>query len=305
MPDAIVTDGLTKWYGSKCVVNRLSLRVPEGCVYGFLGRNGAGKSTTIKMLTGMVHADEGAASLLGQEVESMPPVMRQRIAYLAEGHPLYSWMTIEGLMKFTRPFYPAWNQGLFDSIIESFQLDRKQKVKHLSKGQVAQVSLALGIAPEPELLILDDPTLGLDTVVRRDFLESLIQIIQKKGRTIFLSSHVLGDVERVADRIGVMVDGVLRVDCPTDEFKQSIRRVVLSFDAAPPTFAGCDGLVASHVEERKLELVIVGFGEAHEKLFAAMTPQPRSVDVVELNLEDAFIEYTRGSRRALPVFAGE
>ena len=303
MPDAIVTDGLTKWYGSKCVVNRLSLCVPEGCVYGFLGRNGAGKSTTIKMLTGMVHADEGTASLLGQEVESMPPVMRQRIAYLAEGHPLYSWMTIEGLMKFTRPFYPAWNQGLFDSIIDSFQLDRKKKVKHLSKGQVAQVSLALGIAPEPELLILDDPTLGLDTVVRRDFLESLIQIIQKKGRTIFLSSHVLGDVERVADRIGVMVDGVLRVDCPTDEFKQSIRRVVLSFDAAPPTFAGCDGLVASHVEERKLELVIVGFGEAHEKVFAAMKPQPLTVEVVELNLEDAFIEYTRGSRRALPVFA--
>ncbi len=244
MPDAIVTDGLTKWYGSKCVVNRLTLRVPEGCVYGFLGRNGAGKSTTIKMLTGMVHADEGTASLLGQEVESMPPEMRQRIAYLAEGHPLYSWMTIDGLMKFTRPFYPAWNQRLFDSIIDSFQLDRKKKVKHLSKGQVAQVSLALGIAPEPELLILDDPTLGLDTVVRRDFLESLIQIIQKKGRTIFLSSHVLGDVERVADRIGVMVDGVLRVDCPTDEFKQSIRRVVLSFDAAPPAFSGCDGLVA-------------------------------------------------------------
>ncbi len=303
MPDAIVTDGLTKWYGSKCVVKQLRLRVPEGCVYGFLGRNGAGKSTTIKMLTGMVHPDDGTASLLGQDVATLPPEMRQRIAYLAEGHPLYSWMTIDGLMRFNRPFYPAWNQTLFDQIIEHFQLDRRQKIKHLSKGQVAQVSLALGIAPEPELLILDDPTLGLDTVVRRDFLESLIQIIQKKGRTIFLSSHVLGDVERVADRIGVMVDGVLRVDCPTDEFKQSIRRVVLSFDRLPPAFSGCDGLVASHVEERRLELVIVGFGDAHQTLFAAMTPAPKSIEVVELNLEDALIEYTRGSRRAIPVFA--
>ncbi len=305
MPDAIVTDGLTKWYGSKCVVKALTLRVPEGCVYGFLGRNGAGKSTTIKMLTGMVHADDGTASLLGQDVATLPPEMRQRIAYLAEGHPLYSWMTIDGLMRFNRPFYPAWNQRLFDQIIEHFQLDRRQKIKHLSKGQVAQVSLALGIAPEPELLILDDPTLGLDTVVRRDFLESLIQIIQKKGRTIFLSSHVLGDVERVADRIGVMVDGVLRVDCPTDEFKQSIRRVVLSFDSLPPVFSGCDGLVASHVEERRLELVIVGFGDVHQALFAAMTPVPKNIEVVELNLEDAFIEYTRGSRRAIPVFAGD
>ena len=102
MPDAIVTDGLTKWYGAKCVVHALSLRVPEGCVYGFLGRNGAGKSTTIKMLTGMVHPDEGTASLLGQDVATLPPEMRQRIAYLAEGHPLYSWMTIDGLMRFTR-----------------------------------------------------------------------------------------------------------------------------------------------------------------------------------------------------------
>lgn len=305
MPDAIVTDGLTKWYGSKCVVNALTLRVPEGCVYGFLGRNGAGKSTTIKMLTGMVHPDDGTASLLGHDVTTLPPELRQRIAYLAEGHPLYSWMTIDGLMQFTRPFYPAWNQRLFDQIIEHFQLDRKKKVRHLSKGQHAQVSLALGIAPEPELLILDDPTLGLDTVVRRDFLESLIQIIQRRGRTIFLSSHVLGDVERVADRIGVMVDGVLRVDCPTDEFKQSIRRVVLSFDGAPPAFSGCDGLVASHVEERRLELVIVGFGDMHRSLFMALTPQPKNVEVVELNLEDAFIEYTRGSRRAMPVFAGD
>lgn len=305
MPDAIVTDGLTKWYGSKCVVNSLSLRVPEGCVYGFLGRNGAGKSTTIKMLTGMAHPDDGTASLLGHDVAAMPPELRQRIAYLAEGHPLYSWMTIDGLMRFTRPFYPAWNQDLFDQILDHFQLDRKKKIRHLSKGQHAQVSLALGIAPDPELLILDDPTLGLDTVVRRDFLESLIQIIQKKGRTIFLSSHVLGDVERVADRIGVMVDGVLRVDCPTDEFKQSIRRVVLSFDTSPPAFTGCAGLVAAHVEERRLELVIVGFGESHRELLAALTPSPRSIDVVELNLEDAFIEYTRGSRRAMPVFAGE
>ncbi len=305
MPDAIVTERLTKYYGSKCVVNQLSLRVPEGCVYGFLGRNGAGKSTTIKMLTGMVHPDDGWASLLGQPVATMPPELRRRIAYLAEGHPLYSWMTTDGLMRFTRPFYPTWNQALFDQIIDHFQLDRKQKVRHLSKGQHAQVSLALGIAPDPELLILDDPTLGLDTVVRRDFLESLIQIIQRPGRTIFLSSHVLGDVERVADRIGVMVDGVLRVDCPTDEFKQSIRRVVLSFDGPPPAFSGCDGLVASHVEEQRLELIIVGFGDAHRDLFAAMQPQPKNVEILELNLEDAFIEYTRGSRRAMPVFAGE
>jgi ABC-2 type transport system ATP-binding protein len=304
MVDVIVTENLTKYYGSKCVVDHLELRVPEGCVYGFLGRNGAGKSTTIKMLTGMVHPDFGTATVLGENSASLSAAVKRRVAYLAEGHPLYGWMTIEALMRFTRAFYPSWNQMLFDQVIDHFQLDRKKKVRHLSKGQQAQVSLALGIAPDPELLILDDPTLGLDTVVRRDFLESLIQIIQRKGRTIFLSSHVLGDVERVADRIGVMVDGSLRVDCPTDEFKQSIRKVVLTFDSTPPAVPSCDGLVAVHANERRWEMVIVGFGEAHRAMFETLNPAPRVVDVVELNLEDAFIEYTRGSRSAMPVFAG-
>lgn len=304
MPDAIVTDGLTKWYGSKCVVDSLSLRVPEGCVYGFLGRNGAGKSTTIKMLTGLVRPDAGAATLLGREVRTMPPELRQRIAYLAEGHPLYSWMSIDGLMRFVRAFYPAWNQTLFDQIIDHFQLDRRKKIRHFSKGQMAQVSLALGVAPEPELLILDDPTLGLDTVVRRDFLESLIQIIQRRGRTIFISSHVLGDVERVADRIGVMVDGVLRVDCPTEQFKQSVRKVVATFDTTPPAMPSCAGVLGSRPVGHTLELVVVGFGDSHRELLASLKPAPRAIDVLELNLEDAFIEYTRGSRPPLPVFVG-
>ncbi len=305
MSDVIVTENLTKHYGSKCVVDRLQLRVPEGCLYGFLGRNGAGKSTTIKMLTGMVRPDFGTATVLGEDAIELSPEVKRRVAYLAEGHPLYGWMTIDSAMRFTRAFYPSWNQPLFDQIIDHFQLARKQKVRHLSKGQQAQVSLALGIAPDPELLILDDPTLGLDTVVRRDFLESLIQIIQRKGRTIFLSSHVLGDVERVADRIGVMVDGSLRIDCPTDEFKQAIRRVVLTFDGPPPAFPGCDGLIAANVEGRQLDLVIAGFGDQHRALFESLKPAPRDIEIVELNLEDAFIEYTRGSRRAMPVFAGE
>jgi ABC-2 type transport system ATP-binding protein len=304
MPDAIITERLTKHYGSKCVVNQLSLRVPEGCVYGFLGRNGAGKSTTIKMLTGLVRPDFGRATLLGDDSVCLSPSTKQRVAYLAEGHPLYSWMTIGAAVNFMREFYPAWNQTLVDQILDHFQLERKKKIRHLSKGQQAQVSLALGVAPDPELLILDDPTLGLDTVVRRDFLESLIQIIQRRGRTIFISSHVLGDVERVADRIGVMVDGVLRVDCPTEQFKQSIRKVVAHFDGLPPAWPACEGVVGSRAVGRQLELVVVGFNDRHREALQSLKPAPRAIEVVELNLEDAFIEYTRGSRPPLPVFVG-
>jgi len=303
MTDVIVTRQLTKYYDRRPVVHGLDLRVPQGSVYGLLGRNGSGKSTAIKMLLGMVHPDFGSAELFGEDVSRLRPDTRARIAYLAEGHPLYRWMTVGEAVRFARRFHPTWNDALIEQILDHFGLARRAKIRRLSNGQRAQVSLAIAVAPDPELLILDDPTLGLDTVVRRDFLESLIQIIQRRGRTILFSSHILGDVERVADRIGILVDGVMRVDCPTDDFKDSIRKLVLEFAAAPPEFPACKGLVSSYQAGRKLEVVLVGYSDEHRQLAESL--QPRSLEVIELNLEDAFIEYTRGPRRALPILAGE
>jgi ABC-2 type transport system ATP-binding protein len=303
LSDAIVVEHLSKAYGPKWVVKDVNLKVPTGCVYGFLGRNGAGKSTTIKMLTGMLRPDSGSVTLLGDDVATITPQVRARIAYMAEGHPLYSWMTIGQIVNFTRPFYEDWDQTLVDQVLDHFELSRKQKCGRLSKGQQAQVSLALAMAPDPELLILDDPTLGLDTVVRRDFLEALIQLIQSRGRTILFSSHVLGDVERVATRIGVMVDGVLRVDCPTEMFRESVRKVVAEFSDEPPDFPGCEGLVSWRRVGLTLELVIVNWGEAQKSVVESL--EPRWIDVADLNLEDTFIEYTRGSRRSLPLFVRE
>jgi ABC-2 type transport system ATP-binding protein len=183
MEDAIRTDRLTKYYGRRKVVDSLDLRVPRGAVYGLLGRNGAGKSTTLKMLTGMVRPDCGRIELLGEDVDSLSPATRARIAYLAEGHPLYTAMTIREAVRFTTSFYANADHTLVERILEHFDLSPRARIGRLSKGQRAQVSLALAIAPDPELLILDDPTLGLDTNVRRDFLESMIQIIQPMVRS--------------------------------------------------------------------------------------------------------------------------
>lgn len=290
MDNVIVTRRLTKYYGPKCAVDSASLRVPRGCVYGLLGRNAAGKSTLIKMLLGMVHPSYGHAELFGEDASRLRPQTRMRIAYLAEGHPLYRWMNIGQAVRFNRAFYPTFNDQLLEQILVHFDLPPKAKIRRLSHGQRAQVSLALAVAQDPELLILDDPTLGLDTVVRRDFLESLIQIIQRKGRTILFSSHILGDVERVAERVGILVDGVLRVDCPTEHFKESIRKMVLEFAGPPPTLPEvrpCPGLVNCRQVGNKLELVVVGFGQEHLRLAESLNP--RSLEVLELNLEEAFI----------------
>jgi ABC-2 type transport system ATP-binding protein len=302
MDDAIRTDRLTKYYGGRKVVDNLDLRVPRGTVYGFLGRNGAGKSTTLKMLTGMVRPDAGRAQLLGEDVDALRPATRARIAYLAEGHPLYTWMTVREAVRFTTSFYPEADRALAEQVLDHFGLPPGAKIGRLSKGQRAQVSLALAVAPDPELLILDDPTLGLDTNVRRDFLESMIQIIQRRGRTILFSSHVLGDVERVADRVGVLVDGVLRVDCPAEHFKSRVRKVVAEFRGEPPALPPVEGLLGDWRVGTRRELVFVGYGPPQRAAVEALGP--RRVEEMELNLEDAFIEYTRGPRRSLPVLFG-
>jgi ABC-2 type transport system ATP-binding protein len=304
MTDAIVTERLTKYYGARCVVHSLNLRVPAGTVYGFLGRNGAGKSTTIKMLLGMAQPNYGRVELLGHEIATLPATVRGRIAYLAEGHPLYRWMTIAEAGRFARSFHPdRWNQRLLDQILEHFELSARSKIQRLSHGQRANVALALAIAPDPDLLILDDPTLGLDTVARRDFLTSMIQLIGRQGRTILFSSHIQADVERVADRIGILVDGVLRVDCPTEHFKESVSKLVLEFAGHPPAFPGCAGLVQAWEVGHRLELVIVNFGAEQRHVVESLSPL--AWDVVGLNLEDAFVDYTRGPRRSLPIFGEE
>jgi ABC-2 type transport system ATP-binding protein len=304
MTHAIETDRLTKYYGTRCAVDFATIQIPSGTVYGLLGRNGAGKSTTIRMLLGMVQPSYGTARLLGHDVGALPPHVRGRIAYLAEGHPLYRWMTVADAAQFSRAFHPErWNQHMLDQVLDHFELPRRQKIGRLSHGQRAHVALALAIAPDPDLLVLDDPTLGLDTVARREFVTSIVQLIQRQGRTILFSSHILADVERLADRIGILVDGVLRVDCPTDHFKESVRKVVIEFRGRPPAFPSCPGLVNTRESGNRLELVIVNFGPEHQRLISSLGPL--ACDVVGMNLEDAFVAYTRGSRPSLPSFDNE
>jgi ABC-2 type transport system ATP-binding protein len=268
-PPPIVTERLTKYYGGNRVVNGLNLTIEEGSVYALLGRNGAGKSTTIKMLMGLVHPDFGSATVLGENAHQMSPETRAQIAWVGEGHPLYRWMTIDGAIRFAKPFYPVWHDDLVEQVIEHF----------------------------------NDPTIGLDTVVRRDFLESMIQIIQQEGRTILFSSHILSDVDRVADHIGIMLDGVLRVDAPTERFRDALRKVVVELStplAKPPD---CPGLASWAQTGNRLELVFVDFDETHQAYVDGLSPVTQ--DVLELNLEDAFVEYTRGARGIMPSFVRE
>jgi ABC-2 type transport system ATP-binding protein len=286
------TQGLTKYYGNILAVDHMDLKIPRGCICGFVGRNASGKTTAIKLMLGLLNPTAGSSKLLGCDSAALTPAIRQRIGYVTEGHRLFGWMSIADLEKFQRVFFPRqWDDKFFAEMIEYFGLPKKQKVKHLSIGQRAQVSLALALAPNPELLVMDDPTLGLDAAIRRQFLAGMIEIIMREGRTILFSSHILGDVERVADRIVVIDKGVIRADCKLEQFRKAVKKVILTFKDSVPPQVDIDGLLHCRRSEKELALTLVSTDD--DKIAElAKSAKAERYHIVNMNLEDQFIEYT-------------
>ena len=293
MTDTVLqTEGLTKYYGSTLAVDHLDMKIPQGCICGFVGRNGAGKTTAIKLMLGLLNPTAGSSRLLGCDSAALTPDIRQRIGYVTEGHRLFRWMSISELEKFQRAFFPKqWDEKFFADMIEYFNLPRKKKIKHLSNGERAQVSLALALAPNPELLIMDDPTLGLDAAIRRQFLEGMIELIMREGRTVLFSSHILGDVERVSDRIVVIDKGVLRANCSLEEFRKAVKKVILSFADSAPAEVDIEGLLHCRRSENELELILVNTGDEQIAKWAEDN-KAEKYHIAKMNLEDQFIEYT-------------
>jgi len=286
------TYGLTKYYGGTLALDHMDLKIPRGCICGFVGRNAAGKTTAIKLMLGLLKPTDGSAKLLGCDSQNLTPAIRQRIGYVTEGHHLFHWMNIASLEKFQRAFFPKqWDDRFFAEMIEYFELPKNKNIKHLSHGQRAQVSLALALAPNPELLVMDDPTLGLDTAIRRQFLEGMIQLIMQQGRTVFFSSHILGDVERVSDRIVVVDKGVIRADCSLEQFREAVKKVKLSFSDCPPDQLDIEGLLHCRRSEKELELILIGTDDEKIKQWADSAAAIK-YSIVKMNLEDQFIEFT-------------
>lgn len=289
MTSIIEIDHLTKYYGTREIVRDLNLCVPGGCIYGFLGRNGMGKTTTIRVLLGLEDPTRGRTRVFGEDSRCLSPEIRARIGYLPEGHHVYGWMTVKECGRFQASFFPNWNQDIFESVITHFRLTHKMKAGHLSRGQRAGLCLAMTLAPEPELLVLDDPALGLDPVARRSLLQSMLYVTRQPNRTILFSSHLLSDVERVADRIAVLDGGTLRADCTVEHFREHLRHYVLKFRGQPPPTPDIPGLLESFRTDRELALTVANPTSETETWLAAL--QPESLEPVEMTLEDAFISY--------------
>jgi len=275
----------------------IDLQIPRGSVYGLLGRNGAGKTTTIQLLMGLLEPTEGDISVLGLNPLTQDVEMKRRVGHVADGQKMYEFYTVEELCDFVSVFYPTWNRKLQDELIDRFELPRDQRIAEFSRGMKAQAALVLALSHEPELLLMDESTSGLDAVIRRQFLESIVEMSHDGGRTVVLSSHIIDDMERVCDWVGLIHKGKLIVQSRLEELKSAVKqlRVVLT-QPMPPL----PGEVSEHVlrqEQANGESLITVTDFAPDMADAFRSAGATQVEVDDLSLEEIFVAYTTGTGR--------
>ncbi|MCI0540725.1 MAG: ABC transporter ATP-binding protein [Verrucomicrobiales bacterium] len=236
---------LSRRFGSKQALDEVNLHVPRGCVFGLVGENGAGKTTLIKHILGLLKPQAGSVRVFGADPVADSVGVLGLIGYLSEQRDLPGWMRVDELLRYTRAFYPNWDPGYAEELRRQFGLDPAARVKNLSQGQQAKAGLALALAFRPDLLLLDEPSSGLDPIVRRDILEAIIRTVADEGRTVFFSSHLLDEIERISDQIAMIRAGRIILSGRLDDLKKSHRQIRVRFEqaqATPPRFEFALGL---------------------------------------------------------------
>jgi len=291
---AVETRELWRRFGKFEAVRGVDLRVLRGTVFGLLGVNGAGKSTIIKMIVGHLRPTSGEIKVLGRTLAEDPTEMRERVAYVSENRYLYEWMTVEESIRFTRAFHRAWDDQKAAELLKRFGLPGDKKVRQLSRGNRARLCLLLALSFNPELIILDEPTSGLDPIVRRDFIENIVAEISDEGKTVLFSSHIVDEVERVADCVGIINDGELLMTSSLEEIKASYKRVRYAANGARPELSGVPGVLA--VENGRHEQVLTVRGWGDELLGALRERGVRDPELLPISLEDIFVNTVRAER---------
>ena len=284
--------GLNKAYGRTQVLHGLEMQVQAGAVYGLLGRNGAGKTTTLRILMDLIRPGSGSIQVMGHRPENLPLSLRQQIGYSSDSMQLIPWLRADELLNHNGAFYPNWDPDYVGLWLKRLSLDGRKRVFSLSRGDRQKLALIMAIGHRPRLLILDEPAGGLDPLARQEFLESIIELIHEAGTTIVLSSHQMSDLERIADHIGLMVDGRMRLQCPLDALKSRSRRVQLIGQGLRlEQLKAMPGVVHALQRGALLEAVLDDWSPDSEQKLLARFGEVR-IESSPLTLEELFLVYT-------------
>jgi ABC-2 type transport system ATP-binding protein len=292
---AIEIHNVYKSFRKTQVLTGLSLKVERGKTFAFLGRNAAGKTTAIRMMLGLLNRDGGDMRVLGYDPEQEPLAVRSRVGYLAEDQQMYGWMRVDEIIRFVAPFYATWDHDLALKYVREFELPLATKIKHLSKGQNVRLGLVLALAHRPELVILDDPALGLDPVMRKQFNRDLITHLQGEGRTVFYSSHLLYEVEPIADEVAILHQGRLIRQADTETLRRDVKQFVLERSAL--------GLIRDDLALLDLQVMgeeVAVTVENASAIAALLQREGVPHRMVDLNLDDIFAAYVAGNAHGAP-----
>lgn len=278
-------------------LQEVDLQVPRGTVFALLGENGAGKTTLIQTLTGFLKPTAGSCRVLGFDPTTDALEIRRRVGYVADAPALYDWMRVGEIGWFAASFYEAGFLERYREAIDRYEVSEERKIRHLSRGQRAKVALALALAHDPELLILDEPTSGLDPLVRREFLESMLDRVAT-GRTVLLSSHQISEVERVADMVAILHQGKFQIVDSLSHLRETIREVTISLDdplAELPQLPPPTDVLSDQTEGRQRRMIVQGMTDDGVECWKAR-PGISSVRTRHATLDEVFAACVRGGR---------
>ncbi|HEU4452694.1 MAG TPA: ABC transporter ATP-binding protein [Longimicrobium sp.] len=295
--EAIRTRDLSRRLGG-FAVRGVSLTVPAGAVYALLGPNGAGKTTVIRLVTGLLRPDEGEVRILGIDALRQGPRARMRTGYVPERPAVPDWMTTARALRHHAVFFPGWDAAYADSLVRRMGVDPTRRVAQLSKGEAGKLSLVLALAHRPPLLVLDEPTDGLDPVARRDFTELLLEYVADTGATVFVSSHLAHELERFADWVGVMDGGRLVAETELERFRGSIKRLRVVPGVPADGAALPFDLLNRQARGREEVWAVRGWEPAMAGSLTARGVEVR--EVIDLDLEECYVELLRGGKEAVP-----
>ena len=290
---AIECKNLTHYYGKKLIYENLSFNVEEGKILGLLGKNGTGKSTTINILNGFLQPTAGECLIYGENSQTLSPATKMRIGFLIEGHIQYTFMNIHQIEKFYSGFYPRWNSAPYWELMSKLKVTPRQKISNMSCGQRSQVALGLILAQDPDLLILDDFSMGLDPGYRRLFIDYLREYAKAEQKTIFTTSHIIQDMERLIDDVLIMDYNRILAQQPIDKFMNEFKQFVIHLENHDTHVPETD--MAVNIERVKDTIEFYTYASADEVKGFMAANSVRYTDFLEkkMSLEDAFIGLTR------------
>ncbi len=279
---------LQKSFAKREVLHGLDWSVPAGRVIGLLGRNGAGKTTLLRCLLGLSPIDGGEVALFGEPMIEPGGERMHRIGFVPQTFDLFPWMKVRAYLDFTAAFYARWNKPLADRLLGEWQLDPRQKIGQLSQGQRQKLAIVRAIAPEPDLLVLDEPVASLDPQARRAFMAELLELMRGPGKTVIFSTHITADLERAQADIALLRDGRIQFTRPLAELRARLRRVVLTRDSGWSQAPVVAGLLKATVKASRAELLVED--PMLESLEAMAAREGATVQVETPTLEDLFVE---------------